>query len=301
MQTKRQTLASALLAAAIILPSAPVLAQGYFIPGQQKGAAAGPGPRARPAAPPVQAPPPSDEMAGQPQEQGEPPLPQIPLPPVPELPKLTKGAQPPAAIVGVLGVPEVMRGSTAAQQVERVIGGRRNELAADAQKEQQVWRQMQQQIQADRGKLSVDQLRNRERALQERVQEAQRKFRDRNRTIQLAAQVSLGQIERTLIAVIRQVAESRNMNLVLHRAQVALNVNEFDITKEVIDQLNKILPEVIIPPPGKVPTEEDAKLPKSVLDAAVKVNAADPSEPAKQTDQAAPASAQPSAKPPAKK
>ena len=40
------------------------------------------------------------------------------------------------------------------------------------------------------------------------------------------------------------------MNLVLHRAQVALNVNEFDITEQVAEQLNKILPSVLIPPDG---------------------------------------------------
>ena len=71
---------------------------------------------------------------------------------------------------------------------------------------------------------------NRERELQDRITNAQKQFRDRNRIIQEAAQVALAQIERTLIAVIRQVSESRGMNLVLHRAQVALNINEFDIT-----------------------------------------------------------------------
>ncbi len=30
------------------------------------------------------------------------------------------------------------------------------------------------------------------------------------------------------------------MNLVLHRAQVALNMNEFDITDEVTKQLNQV-------------------------------------------------------------
>ncbi len=60
--------------------------------------------------------------------------------------------------------------------------------------------------------------------------------------------MALGQIERTLIAVIRQVATSRGMNLVLHRAQVALNMNEFDITEEVTKQLNQVLPSVTVPP-----------------------------------------------------
>jgi hypothetical protein len=51
-----------------------------------------------------------------------------------------------------------------------------------------------------------------------------------------------------LIAVIRQVSEARGMNLVLHREQVALNVNAFDITDDVVTQLNKLLPSVPVPP-----------------------------------------------------
>jgi Skp family chaperone for outer membrane proteins len=126
-------------------------------------------------------------------------------------------------------------------------------LNEDAQKEQAVWREMQQTLANDRTKLSADQVRARERDLQERITNAQRQFRDRNRIIQEAAQYALAQIERTLIAVIRQVAESRGMNLVLHRAQVALNVNQFDITDQVAEQLNKILPSVVIPPDGVSP------------------------------------------------
>ncbi len=66
-----------------------------------------------------------------------------------------------------------------------------------------------------------------------------------------------------LVAVIRQVAESRGMNLVLHRAQVALNVNEFDITDQVAEQLNKLLPSVDVPPDGVSPSAAAAAAAKA--------------------------------------
>ncbi len=56
--------------------------------------------------------------------------------------------------------------------------------------------------------------------------------------------------------MIRQVAESRGMNLVLHRAQVALNINEFDITDQVTQQMNKMMPTVNIPPDGVSPVAQ---------------------------------------------
>ena len=178
---------------------------------------------------------------------------QLPNVPVPDLPALPKGATPPAAVIGVLGVPEIMRAATASQQVEKVISERREKLNEDAQKEQAAWRDLQQQLAAQRATLPPDQIRAKEVALQERITNAQKSFRDRNRIIQETAQYSLSQIERTLIGVIRQVAESRGMNLVLHRAQVALNINEFDITDQVTQQMNKVMPSITISPDGVSP------------------------------------------------
>ena len=135
----------------------------------------------------------------------------------------------------------------------RPIGERREKLNEDAQKEQAAWRDLQQALGNERGKLSAEQIRAKERELQDRITKAQREFRERGNIIQQAAQYGLAQIERTLVAAIQKVAESRGMNLVLHRQQVALNVNEFDITEQVTEQLNKVLPSVIIPPDGVSP------------------------------------------------
>ena len=245
-------------AAAWILFAAPLAAQqtgqDYFIPPQQRA----PQPQAQrsPAARPAPARPPSEpqqEQAGGPPPEQEQQLPQIPMPAVPPLPPLPKNPSPPTATVGVIGVPEIMRASTAAQQIDKVIGERRQKLNEDAQKEQAAWRDMQQALGAHRNTMSPEQIRAKERELQDRVTNAQRQFRERNLIIQEAAQVALNQIQAVLIAVIRQVAESHAMNLVLHRQQVALNVAEFDITDQVAQQLNRILPAVTIPEDGVSP------------------------------------------------
>lgn len=229
---------------------------GWFVPkGQAPATAAASGTSRRRAAAP--APTVLDGAGGpggeQVQQQAPQTPPVLPLPPIPALSELPKGAAPPAGVIGVLSVPDVMRQSTAAQQVEKSLGARRDKLNQDAQKEQATWRDLQQQIQNAKG--SPDQLQARERSLQQRVLQAQRDFRNRNRILQEAAQVSLGQVERELVQVIRQVASARGMNLVLHREQVALNVNDFDITLQVANQLNSTLSSVFIPADGVDPEQ----------------------------------------------
>ena len=254
-------------ALAIFLPAmgAPALAQssnpGWFTP---KSGDAAPPPaasrRVRHAAAPAQASEPeptADPGDGQQQAQaGAPPAqpPVLPQPPVPTINPLPKGAPPPAAVVGVISVPDIMRQSSAAQQVQGEIVGRRDKLRDDVQREQMVLRDMQQSLQDAHG-LTQDQGRAKVRALQDRENADKRKFQDRQRVIQEALQVALNQIERELVQVIRQVAESHGMNLVMHQEQIALNVQGFDITPQVLSQLNAVLPSVFIPADGVDPEQ----------------------------------------------
>lgn len=170
------------------------------------------------------------------------------MPPIPQLPALPKTSPPPVAVIGVLSVPEVMQKSTAAQGVQAIIQDRRAKLAAEAQKDQAGWQAEQAKITAERSTLTDAALEAKEKALQGEIAAAQTSFRARDQAIQNSAQAALGEIEATLIAVIRQVADEHGMNLVLHREQVALNISAFDITDEVAAQLNKQVTTVPVPP-----------------------------------------------------
>lgn len=235
---------------------------GWFVPKTAQSAAPA-APRAVRRAPVAQ---PVAQDGDEPMQQPETP-PVLPQPPIPDSPDLPKGAPPPAALVGVISIPTVMRISSAAAEAQRVLGERRDKLAAAAQKEQAGWRAEQQKLQESARTLTSDQIQLRERHLQERRAKAQRDFANRARIIQEAANVSLNQIERELVRIVRQVAASHNMNLVLHSEQVALHVDGQDITEETAKVLNKILPHVFIPAEdvdpevlaksGKMPTTAD--------------------------------------------
>ncbi|HST76007.1 MAG TPA: OmpH family outer membrane protein [Acetobacteraceae bacterium] len=260
----RLFVAAALLTGAASLSPPPAIAQqqgqDWFVPGQQRSGQKAPA-RAPARSQPSHAPLPLP-LAPQQGAEAEPPSPpiQVQLPPAPDVPALPKGTSPPAAVVGVLSLAEISRNAVAAQQVDKALSERMAKLHDDAQKEQGAWREVQQQLASERAKLSADQIRAKERDLQERVTNAQRQFRDRNRIIQEAAQYARAQIERTLRSVVIQVSESHGINLVLHQEQVVLNYPAFDITQQVVEQLNKILPSVVVPPDG-VPV---AKMPGAV-------------------------------------
>jgi Skp family chaperone for outer membrane proteins len=227
--------------------------QQWFVPNQPRAAAP-----ARSA--PRPSPPPQSEAQAigpgltgdgaeaQPQQQV-----QVQLPPPPEVPPVPKGPTPPAAIVGVLSVADVMRASTAFQAADKEFVARRQKLNEDAQKEQAALRDLGQALANERGKLSAEQIRSREKDLQDRIAESRRVFGERNRIIQEASQYVMAQLDRVVELVTQQVAISRGINLVLNRAQILGVTPEFDMTASVVENVNKVLASVVIPPDGVSP------------------------------------------------
>jgi Skp family chaperone for outer membrane proteins len=175
------------------------------------------------------------------------------LPPAPEIPPIPKGPPTPSAIVGIVSIPDALRVSTAYQTADKVFNDRHKQLDEDAQKEQAALRDLGQQLANDRPKLSPEQIRQRERELQDRIADSRRKFGDRNRVIQEAGQYVMAQINRTMEQVVQQVALARGINVVLNRAQVLGTTADFDLTPQVAEVLNKVLPSVVIPPDGVSP------------------------------------------------
>jgi len=205
----------------------------WFVPGQQR--------------------PPAGQAQQRPPAQGQP----APA----QRPPVAAGQRPPAPIIAIVDIPEVQRLSAAFNGVREEIERRRARLNDDLQREQTRWREEQATLAAGRATMPAETLRSRERELQDRITDAQRIFRDRSRAIDQATQIGLQQIEQALGAVIRQVAATRGVNMVLPRPLVVFNEAGFDITDEVSAQMNRVLRTVNLPPEGTAPVEAQAPPP----------------------------------------
>lgn len=239
-RSARLAIVCAVLAAA---PAAAQQNQEWFVPGQGQGQQG-----QRPAQQQQQQRPQQQQQQRTPQAAGQRRDP-APLPP---------GQPPPAPVIGVVDVPEIQRDSAAFNQVREEIERRRQRLNEDLQREQNTWREQQQQLANQRAGMPPDQLRQRERDLQDRITESQRIFRERSRAIEQVAQGALVEIEQALGTVIRQVAASRSVNMVLPRPLVIFNEPPFDLTAEVSQQFNRALRSVTIPPEAAAGGEASA-------------------------------------------
>jgi len=276
-------LQASVITGAVLLfqPAAAQQNQQWFVPNQPRAAAPRPAQAAPPrpsiGAPAEQTAPETSLMpaeGGQPGAEGQA---QVQLPPPPEVTPLPKGPTPPAAIVGVLSLADVVRASSAFQQADKEFVARRQKLNEDAQKEQQTLNNLNQSLANDRAKLTPEQIRTREKELQDRITESRRVFGERNRVIQEASQYVMAQIDRAIEMVTQQVAISRGINVVLNRAQILGATPEFDMTPAVVEDLNKVLVKVVIPPEGVSPM---SMKPPAGAAAATSENKSPPAKPA---------------------
>jgi Skp family chaperone for outer membrane proteins len=174
---------------------------------------------------------------------------------MPEIPSIPKGSPTPATIIGILSAQDILRVSTAFRAVDKELAQRRNKVKADWEAEQNAQREFSQTFVNERAKLTPEQIRAKEKEYADRVNEARRKFSERERIIQEAGQYVMAQIERVIEQVVQQVMAARGVNLVLNRAQVVGATADFDLTPQVADIVNKVLPTVVIPPDGVSPTK----------------------------------------------
>jgi Skp family chaperone for outer membrane proteins len=254
MRIRPAALVASLAVASVLPTAARAQNKDFFVPGH-------PAPHAAPTPAAIPAPVPPQEVA--PAQ-----LPPIPEAPIPALKPLPPASLPPTAVFGTIGVPDVMNGLKAAKEVDDVINGRLQALANDAKKAQANWRSMQEALARDAAKLSAAEIQKRRTELDNKVLSDQKAFRVRQERIQEAAQVAFSQIQSVLKAVVQQVAQSHGMNMVLLRTQVAISARAFDISQEVQDEMNKIMPSVNIPAENADPMTLAGK-PAPVLPAAL--------------------------------
>ena len=180
---------------------------------------------------------------------------QVQLPPPPEIPPIPKGRRPPAAIIGIMSVPDVLRASTAYQAADKVFGARRKKLNEDAQKEQATLRDLGQTLANDRAEADAG-------------ADPPNGAGAAGPHHRFAAQVRRAQPDHPGSRPVRDGADRADDGAVVaagragardqpgaEPAQMLGTTADFDLTpagrREV---LNKVLPSVVIPPDGVSPS-----------------------------------------------
>lgn len=160
------------------------------------------------------------------------------------------GAQAPAAVIGIVDFPNVIRESLAAKDVRKQIEVIRQEYDSAMGKIERELREADQELMRQRSILSPEAFAAERRAFEKKFIAAEKELQDRQRRLDRVYGKALREIEGQVLNIIAQLAQERAVNLVLGKTAIVIAEPRFDMSDEVLTRLNKALPSVRVEHPG---------------------------------------------------
>lgn len=155
--------------------------------------------------------------------------------------------------IAVLNLEAIRRDAASVKDIRKQIGQYRAAFQAEIQKEEKALRDANQELARRRSILSPDAFAKERQKFEQRVLNMQKQVQERRQQLEQVKSEAMKQVEDKLNAIVRDIAKKQGFSLVLSGVQAVVLDERLDITKEVLDRLNKSLPAVKVPKPESKP------------------------------------------------
>jgi outer membrane protein len=160
----------------------------------------------------------------------------------------------------VVDVQSLFQQSKAARAVGHQIDAKREEYRKEMAAAAQKLNKEKDTLQRAQGSLSPAALNKKEIKFQQEVSAFNVLYKGKAEALQKSGNEALGKIQQAILQIIRKVAQQRKADLVFQRGQLLYWDQSFDVTAEVLKQLDKELPTLAVsfsaaaPPPARPPS-----------------------------------------------
>jgi Skp family chaperone for outer membrane proteins len=198
-----------------------------------------PAPQAQPApSRPAQPAPARQQQRPAPQQEAQPAT-----PPQPRLPQFPAELPAPGSTFVILDGRLIMSQSNAALALRQQAERQNQILRADIQKQEEEFKNARAELQRQqRGQVPQDQMEKRVRDLQKRISDAEAKLQERTRVIERAFAEAEQRVAQAMLQATVELAQERNYQIVLDKAQVVVVQSQFEITGEILNRVNQRVP-----------------------------------------------------------
>lgn len=156
----------------------------------------------------------------------------------------------PPPVVIVVDIQQIQQESLAYKAIQKQLDAQRDVYQKEIAAQEEKLRGADQELARQRTILSPEAFAQKRREFDQQVAEIQRNVQVRKRTLDQAYAEAMGQVRKTLLQIVADVAGERKANIVLARQQVLVVEESLDMTRIVMERLNKALPTVQVALPG---------------------------------------------------
>ena len=138
----------------------------------------------------------------------------------------------------------VLAKSEAARNIRSAVDEKRQELRKYFLEVENSLRDEQKNLSKKRSIVTAEAFEQRARKLKEKAQSAQKLAQTSNQKLKKSFDQAMDKVQKELLRIVAEVAEETGVGVVLFRSAIVIAVKKLDISKEVLQRLNKKLPEV---------------------------------------------------------
>ena len=138
----------------------------------------------------------------------------------------------------------VLAKSEAARNIRSAVDEKRQELRKYFLEVENSLRDEQKDLSKKRSIVTAEAFEQRARKLKEKAQSAQKLAQTSNQKLKKSFDQAMDKVQKELLRTVAEVAEESGVGVVLFRSAIVIAVKKLDISKEVLQRLNKKLPKV---------------------------------------------------------
>ena len=154
------------------------------------------------------------------------------------------------AVIAFIDYQKILRDAVAAKSIRQQIQAFRNNFQSELATREQALRNEEQELKRQRALLSAEVFDAKRRAFEDNVARAQRTVQDRNRMLDRSYTQAMNQVSVMVRKIVADMSGALGFNYVVERSQIMFAKRDFNITAQVLEQLNAKLPTVQVSPPS---------------------------------------------------
>src|SRR5215467_9323043 len=181
--------------------------------------------------------------------------------------------------VMVVDVQALLQNSKAAKMVRGQIEQKRGEYTKEISHQEETLRAERDSLQRQQASMSADALNQKGREFQQKVNDLERNVQGKRQALEKSNGDALSKIQEQMLKIIADIAKDRKANLVFQRADLVLFDQSFDVTDEVLQKLDELMPTLTVD--FAVPTPAPAPAAQAPATPAAQPTASAPAKPKK--------------------
>ena len=147
-------------------------------------------------------------------------------------------------LIAVVNIQQIMRDSTAAQNVREQLESKQKSFQAELSKKEEALQKEDQDLAKKRSVLSKPAFDEKAAKFRAKATEVQKEVQSKKAMLDGAFEHALGDIQKTVTDVIADLAKEKGFSVAVPTSQILYADTKLDISSEVLSRLNKKLPKL---------------------------------------------------------